>query len=540
MPRPDPGPGRRPAVPDSVAGPDLRAWSAHSGTPVEAAAVRRALMAGSLPSAAARTARRRPQAEAVRVGDRGITFGQLADQALRLANYLAGHGAGRGGRVLLAGANSVAYVVAYLGILTAGGTVVLAGPMLTERELGILVEDCDPVLALASAARVGQLTDLLPARVLDLDGDGPRGLADAVARSRPAPLPAVGPSAIAHLAFTSGTTGRPKATPLTHANVLASARSVMTAWRWSAGDVLVHALPMQHGHGLSGLHVALLSGSRTVALPRFDPRELVRVVGEQRATALFAVPTMYQRMLDAGVLGAASVRGLRLATSGSAALAPSTSDLVLEQAGWRPLERYGLTETGFVTSNLLGDRRAGTVGLPLPGAELRIADASGSPRPAGQAGEIQLRGAQVFAGYAGQGSASFTADGWFRSGDVGSVSPESGHLTISGRSKELIVTGGFNVYPREVEIVLSRLPQIKEVAVVGLPSARWGEQVTAFVVVADGARFDPAAVTEFAARELAAYKRPKEYRLVDSLPRNHLGKLLRDRLTAGGQPQPGR
>jgi malonyl-CoA/methylmalonyl-CoA synthetase len=268
-----------------------------------------------------------------------------------------------------------------------------------------------------------------------------------------------------------------------------------------------------------------------VVLPRFGSRELAGVVGEERATVLFAVPTMYERMLDAGALGEAAMRGLRLATSGSAALAPGTSDLVLERAGWRPLERYGLTETGFVTSNLFDDRRAGTVGLPLPGAELRIADPGGSPCPAGETGEIQLRGAQVFAGYAGQGQASFTPDGWFRSGDLGFVSPELGYLTISGRSKELIVTGGFNVYPREVELVLASLPQIKEVAVAGVPSAQWGEQVTAFVVVAKGASFDPAALAEFAACQLAAYKRPKEYRLVDALPRNHLGKLLRDQLT---------
>jgi malonyl-CoA/methylmalonyl-CoA synthetase len=375
--------------------------------------------------------------------------------------------------------------------------------------------------------------------VLAVDGEGPDGLASILTSARPADVLAPDPRSIAHLAFTSGTTGRAKPTPLSHRNVLASARAVMAAWRWGMDDVLVHALPLQHGHGISGLHTALLSGSRMVVVPAFTPEALCGAVRDEAATVLFAVPTIYERLLAWGGAGDA-LRGLRLATTGSAGLSPRTSDLLCDVLGQRPLERYGLTETGYLLSNPYDEeRRAGSVGFALPGADIAIVDGAGQPCADGVEGEIVARGPQVFEGYAVDpgGTPAFTPDGWFRTGDMAKRDPETGHIYLVGRLKELIITGGLNVYPREVELVLEALPGVAAAAVVGTPSERWGEEVTAFVVPAPGATVDPAALGAVAERELAAYKRPKAYHVVPDLPRNQMGKVVRSALVVRVDPK---
>jgi malonyl-CoA/methylmalonyl-CoA synthetase len=296
------------------------------------------------------------------------------------------------------------------------------------------------------------------------------------------------------LCYTSGTTGAPKGAMLSHGNTLASCEALRIAWRWSATDRLVLALPLFHVHGLGvGLHGTLLCGASVVLLPRFDGDLVLDAAREHDATLFFGVPTMYAR----------------LATNA--------------RAGVRVLERYGMTETIMNVSNPYdGERRPGTVGFPLPGVEVRLAEPTG---------EILLRGPNVFPGYWGREDATrdaFTAEGWFRSGDIGARDPD-GYLRIVGRAKELIISGGYNVYPREVEDVLLEHPAVAEVAVVGEPSDEWGEVVVA-VVVAAGDAPDADALLAFAAEELAPYKRPRRVRYVDALPRNALGKVVRGEL----------
>jgi malonyl-CoA/methylmalonyl-CoA synthetase len=328
---------------------------------------------------------------------------------------------------------------------------------------------------------------------------------------------------VALLCYTSGTTGAPKGAMLTHGNALASCEALRLAWRWTADDRLVLALPLFHVHGLGvGLHGTLLSGGSAMLLPRFDADAVLDAAREHDATLFFGVPTMYARL--AGSPRVAELARLRLCVSGSAPLPASLHDELDAHAGVRVLERYGMTETIMNVSNPCdGERRAGTVGFPLPGVEVRLDDPSG---------EILLRGPNVFPGYWGRPDATreaFTDDGWFRSGDVG-ARDHDGYLRIVGRAKELIISGGYNVYPREVEDVLLEHPLVAEVAVVGEPSDEWGETVVAVVVPPTGAAADEEALLEFAAEQLAPYKRPRRVRFVDALPRNALGKVVRAEL----------
>lgn len=515
-------------------------WGLHLGTEVDPRQTRAALSEGTLVAAAEATAARWPDREALRIDDVAITHAELRNASRRLARWLADNGTGPRSRVLVAAPNSIGLVVAYLAALRAGAAVTLANPTLTSRELGALIKRVRPSAVVASPDLASRLPSPSggPARLV-LDLDGPTGMPAKVMTLGPAEDAAVRSGDIAHLAFTSGTTGAPKAAPLTHGNVLASVRGLIGAWRWSADDVLVHALPLQHPHGLLAVQMAILTGSRSVVLSKFDPAALCRAVAEHRATVLFAVPAVYARLLDWPGFPSADLSSLRLAVSGSAPLPARHSDALTEVLGHRPLERYGLTETGFVLSNLHdGDRLGGAVGYPLPGAEVRIADSAGAPVPDGTVGEIVLRGPQVFAGYSGADVAGdFLPGGWFRTGDLGRRDPGTGAFSVTGRLKEMIITGGLNVYPVEVEQVLEAQPGVRAAAVAGCPSERWGEEVTAFVV-ADGS-LDTAELAAAAAAELAPYKRPKRYVLVDDLPRNHMGKILRSRLVAPDRPEPG-
>ncbi len=518
----------------SVGAPALAAWSRHLGRQAEPDLAAR-LGAGTIAAAAAATARRVPDREAVRVGNRALTHRELDDQARRLASWLNSHGAAPGRRVLLASGNSLEYIVGYLAVLHAGAAVVAVNSMLTATELADIVAVTDPVAALVAGQRREELLNFGGVDdVVALDGAGADGLEAVLADASPARLLPPDPAEIAHLALTAGTTGRPKPLPLSNANVLASARAVVWAWRWREDDSLVHALPLQHGHGISGLHTALLTGSRLVLVPEFTPDGLCRAASDHAATVLFGVPAIYERLLAWGEAGD-RFRGLRLATTGSAALSARTSDALIDVLGQRPLERYGLTETGFVLSNPYDERVAGSVGIALPGAEVRVVDRSGERCDDGAEGEIVARGPQVFGGYLGTDRPpALDEQGWFRTGDIGRVDPDNGYVRVVGRAKEIIITGGLNVYPLEVELALQAVPGIADVAVVGLPSPRWGEQVTAFVVPAPGAVLEPGALQASVAGVLAAYKRPKEYRVVAALPRNQMGKVLRSALVAAG------
>lgn len=449
---------------------------------------------GTIHGLAHATANKAADKPAVRVGSEWVTHGGLEALAARCTGWLQSRVAA-GDPVLLAAPVSLPWIAMYLGILRAGAVAVLANSSYTKPELDQLVAAADPALV-----------------ITEVD--------EAWLAGKPEPWIQRGePDSPALLAFTSGTTGKPKGVPLTHRQLLTSIRGAMTAWRWSANDVLVHALPLYHQHGLGGLHATLIAGSTLVLLGRFDVKELNDDVEWGNATVLFAVPTMYQRLAGLPVWD----NRLRLCISGSAPLSAEVARQAERVLGRKPLVRYGLTESGLDVSQVYDDPHLGTVGVPLPGVLVRLAED----------GEIQMRGPQVFGGYLG-GEPAFTDDGWFRTGDLGRVDEATSELVIEGRSKELIITGGMKVHPREVEEVLERHASVAEAAVGGLASDRWGEQVTAWVVVRPGFEFDEPTLIRHARSMLAPYKSPKQVFVVDAVPRNHVGKIDRKRLVAPG------
>jgi malonyl-CoA/methylmalonyl-CoA synthetase len=337
------------------------------------------------------------------------------------------------------------------------------------------------------------------------------------------PLPALGPSSPALIIYTSGTTGRPKGALLDHGNMLAQARGVIEAWRWEPQDRLVLALPLFHVHGLGiGLHGTLIRGAGATLIP-FRPEAVVREL-QAGGSMFFGVPAMYQRLVEHLEQHPADLSSVRLFVSGSAPLPPALFARCQAVLGRPVLERYGITEGGIVVSNPHdGPRQAGRVGYPLPGVEVRL----------GEADEIQLKGGQVFSGYWNNPEATreVFVDGWMRTGDVGELGP-GGSLAVRGRIKELIISGGFNVYPREVELVLESHPAVVEAAVVGLPSERWGEEVNAFVVARTPVPAEE--LMAYARDRLASFKCPRQVHFREALPRNAMGKVQRSQLQEGG------
>ena len=444
-----------------------------------------------------------------------VTAGDLDRASRQVAARLAGAGLGPGDRILMSAATSVELVETHVAALRLGLVVVPANTAYREREIAYLVGDSSPRAAVVDDPDRAEWIRRAGPDVLVL---GP----DVDLSPGPAPiLDAVGPEDPAILGYTSGTTGTPKGAVLSHGNLLASSESVRLAWRWTADDRLVLALPLFHIHGLGvGLHGTLLTGASAVLLPRFDPDEVLDAVAAHEATLFFGVPTMYARLAGSPRLG--ELGRLRLCVSGSAPLPPAVFDRLADGSGQRILERYGMTETGMNVSNPYdGERRPGTVGFPLPGVNLRLAED----------GEVEVRGPNVFCGYWGRPdatTAAFTEDGWFKTGDIGEHDPD-GYLRLVGRARDLIITGGLNVYPREVEDVLLEHPAVSEVAVAGTPDPEWGEIVTAWVVPASGPPPE-AELAGFAADRLARFKCPRRFVFVDALPRNALGKVLRHEL----------
>ncbi len=505
-------------------------WSAHLPPGVTASSVE--LTAGDGLAAVAIDHWRRQPARAFLqdVDGTWITGRELEARTLEVARRLGAAGLCLGDRVALGGGTSAALVCAYVGVLRAGLVAVPVNPGYTRGELERLLAAARPAAVLPEGwgAASAWLAEAAPQRRHPTSAPVAESAVDRAGGDEPALL-----------LYTSGTTGTPKGALLSHANLLAGARAVTLAWRWSERDRLLLALPLFHMHGLGvGVGGSLVSGGQLVLHERFDADAVADRCGAGEITMLFGVPAIYQRLLAAG--RAADLAPLRLIVSGSAPLPAALSDAIVAACGQRPLERYGMTETVMLTSNLIdGPRKAGRVGLPLPGVELRLA----------ADGEVQVRGPSVIGGYdapPGDGAPdaasgldadgkrdsqadaeAFTPDGWFRTGDLGELD-EDGHLRLVGRSKELIISGGLNVHPREVEEVLSEFPGVREVAVVGRPSHEWGEAVTAVVVAEQP--LELAAVRAFAARRLADYKLPKSIELVDALPRNALGKLLRHEL----------
>jgi malonyl-CoA/methylmalonyl-CoA synthetase len=503
----------------------LNAWRLHAAREVDPAE----LAEGTLPEAFHAAAEAAAERTALDVGGTALTHGELDARAAAVGGWLRERGLLPGDALLLVGPSSMALVCAYLGALRARLMVVFANPTLTEGELRHLAADSGAAAAIAAKPALPSLERLavdLPGLrlVLELEAASGASTAASLAPER------ADPDAPALLAYTSGTTGRPKAVPLTHANLLSSIRAAMLAWRWRPDDVLVHSLPLSHQHGLGGIHATLLAGSRATIVPNFEPGALTGAIVRHRATVLFAVPAIYERLLAWEGIGSAELGSLRVAISGSAPLSPGLFERWAELAGRPQLERYGTTESGLNVSNLYeGPRRPGAVGLPLPGVELTVASEDGEPLPDGEVGEILLRGPQVFSGYRGAPDATetaFHAGGWFRTGDLGRIDPGDGYLEITGRAKDLIISGGMNVYPREVELALEASEAVARAAVVGVPSERWGEEVAAAVVPACRTTVDIDELRGSLEGSLAPYKRPKRIVVVDELPVNAMGKVV--------------
>ncbi|MGA0607843.1 malonate--CoA ligase [Phenylobacterium sp. VNQ135] len=434
---------------------------------------------------------------------RAISYGELEAQVGRTAGRLVAEGVQPGDRVALQAEKTPEAIVVYLATLKAGAVFLPLNSAYTRAEVDYFLGDAEPRVFITDP----------PAYVRDAEGYEP--LAAAVPRAA---------SDLASLIYTSGTTGRSKGAMLSHGALATNAVALHAAWGFTGDDVLLHALPVFHVHGLFvALHCALLSGCSMVWLPRFNDAEVL--AGLARATVMMGVPTFYTRLLANPAFTREAASHVRVFISGSAPLLPSTFAEFEARTGQRILERYGMSEAVIITTNPLdGDRVPGSVGYPLPGVELRIGGGE-------ETGVIEIRGPSVFGGYwrmPEKTAQEFTADGFFVTGDVGRVDPD-GRVWISGRAKDLIISGGYNVYPKEVELVLDELPGVVESAVIGVPHADFGEAVVA-VVQGQG---DETAMVAEARRQLAAYKVPKRVIFVDELPRNAMGKvqknLLRER-----------
>ena len=493
----------------------------------------------SIVEAFIRNAERAPDRLSLRFEGAEWTYGRLRERAETFAAALDAWGLQPGERVALFLGNCPDFLAAYLGTHLAGGVVVPVNTQYRKTELRhifgdagvrVCLTDCDvrPELErvredlpdLEAVVEVGEeLEDFL------------RGASSAFTPELPSG------EDLAVIAYTSGTTGRSKGAMLVHRNLVANAEAVCTAWRWTADDVLLLTLPLFHVHGLMvGAHGTFFTGSSAELHRKFDAATVYDALLSGRVTMFFGVPTMYTRLLREAEDRGERPRPLRLYVSGSAPLSPQAFEEFERRFGERILERYGMTETIMnLTNPYDGERRPGTVGVPFPGQEARVVDVkSREPLPAGEVGEIEVRGPHVFSGYWNRPDAteeSFDKDGWFRTGDLGYVS-DDGYFTISGRAKELIISGGYNVYPREVEEVLEGCPGVSEVAVVGVPDPEFGERVIA-AVVRDDPNLSAEKVKEFCREDLASYKKPREVVFVDALPRNALGKVLKHRVREG-------
>ncbi len=516
---------------------DFAAWASHGFT----SAPQSLISAHTLPHAWAARWTASPDAVAlVDHDDTTVTYDQLRVSVAAAATLLAAHGVGPGTRVLVSATPSVQLIVLHVALLMSGAVVVPVNTGFTSAELANIATEANVALAILSDPERAATIDA-PVVSIDLNEWGGIRPVAAAAGGLPSDsgsngLQAIDADSPALLLFTSGTTGRPKGALLSHGNLLASAAALVAAWSWTPADRLVLCLPLFHMHGLGvGVHGTLLAGASAVVLPAFAEQAVFDALQQPDSTMLFGVPTMWTRLLAHPRVG--QLARLRVCVSGSAPLAPEVWNGLAERAGQQIIERYGMTETVMLTSNpLVGARKAGTVGMALPGVEVRINEPG-----ADHVGEIVVRGPNVFGGYLDRPEANadaFLEQGWFRTGDLGRFDAD-GYLSIVGRSKDLIITGGYNVYPSDVEAVLRGHPAVSEVAVIGESSELWGETVTACVVINERQHdlHQHADLSEellaFGAQHLAPYQRPRRIVLVEALPRNALGKVVKSALVAG-------
>jgi malonyl-CoA/methylmalonyl-CoA synthetase len=467
---------------------------------------------------------------AIRSADGGlrVTCGELADQVARCANALAALGVEPGDRVTVQVEKSIANVVLYLAALKAGAVYQPLNSAYTESEVDYFLGDARPKLVVCDPSRQRETRALADRHkvfaVVNLDAAG-RGSLSAMAATMDARHDTVDrqPDDLAGLLYTSGTTGRSKGAMITHRNLLSNAETLVNLWRITEGDVLLHALPVFHVHGLYvALNTCFLAGAEIVWFPKFDVTALLAAM--PGATMMMGVPTFYTRLLAERAFTAETARPMRLFVSGSAPLLAETHREFLARTGHAILERYGMTETGMITSNPYdGERLPGTVGMALPGVSIRIRGE--------QPGVIEVKGPNVFSGYwgmPGKTREDFTEDGYFITGDVGTIAAD-GRVTIVGRARDLIISGGFNVYPKEIEEVLDAMPEVGESAVIGVPHPDFGEAVVAVVTAREALPSESEMIAALTTK-LARFKVPKRIFALDELPRNAMGKVQKAEL----------
>ena len=466
------------------------------------------------------------------------SYGDLLRTAGRMAAVLVRCGIQPGERVLAQVDKSPEAVALYLATLQVGGIYVPLNTAYTGAEIDYFLGDAQPRLFVGRPG-VGNVREPGHAagvsgsmRVLTLGTDGDGTLAEAMGGADPVEsVVARHAGDTAALVYTSGTTGRAKGAMLTHANIASNAHALRASWGWRDDDVLLHALPLFHVHGLFiALHCALLGGTPTILLPRFEAGEVKYRLPE--ATVMMGVPTFYTRLLNDPKFNARHCENVRLFVSGSAPLAEQAFHAWEERTGQRIVERYGMSETIIITSAPLdGERQAGTVGFALPGVEVRVADGAGREVPRGEVGTIEVRGENVFRGYwrnPEKTAAEFRGDGFFVTGDLGTMDSE-GRVAIVGRGRDLIISGGYNVYPKEVETAIDALDGVVESAVIGVPHPDFGEGVVAVLVPA-GAPVERSGLHKALENRLARFKQPKQVVNVPELPRNAMGKVQKNRL----------
>jgi malonyl-CoA/methylmalonyl-CoA synthetase len=474
----------------------------------------------------------------ITAGERIISYADAADQSGRIANLLIAQGVAPGDRVAVQVEKCVEMILLYLACVRAGAALLPLNTAYTLTELEYFLGDAEPAMIVCGPEREAGVKALanklgLPAP-MTLDSDG-QGTLSARAGGLAPDFTDVarGPDDLAAILYTSGTTGRSKGAMLTHENLASNARTLRDYWRFTAQDVLLHALPVFHSHGLFvAINTTLVAGSSMIFLPRFDADDVFRLL--PHATTMMGVPTFYTRMVADPRLTREAAAHIRLFVSGSAPLLAETHRQFSAMTGHAILERYGMTETNMNTSNPYdGERRPGTVGFPLPGIQARICDPdSGAPCPDGTIGMIEVKGPNVFTGYwrmPEKTAAEFRSDGFFITGDLGIIDAD-GYVSIVGRGKDLVISGGYNIYPIEIESEIDAIDGVAESAVIGVPHPDLGEAIVAVVVRAPGANIDGEAIIAALDGRLARFKQPRRVIFVDELPRNTMAKVQKQRL----------
>ena len=470
-----------------------------------------------------------------------VTYAQLDEFINRTAGYLQSLGLQRGDRLALQLSKSLEFILLHLATVRLGAITLPLNLAYPPDELKYFLADSGAKLFFTLESFKEKMQTVLSElpelqACICLNPSNPEEFQSLTAKYRSSvsnPLVSLDDTAV--IIYTSGTTGRPKGAEITHGNLLSNLEALHTAWGWLPDDVLLHVLPIFHVHGLFvALHGALHAGATTLLMREFDAKKVLQTLADGQCSVFMAVPTIHQRLLDLPGASQFDLSQVRLITSGSDRLPDEVFTGFQQTFGYTLLERYGMTETGMNCSNPFnGERRLGSVGLPLAGMEVRVVNQETDQLlPDGDIGEVQLRGPNIFKGYWNQPektAESFTADGWFRTGDLGFLETD-GYLTLCGRSKDLIISGGLNIYPPEVERVLAEHPAVAACAVIGCPDREWGERVTAVVVLNPGESVSGQDLIAFCRERLAPYKSPKSIVFRDDLPRNAMGKVQKTEL----------